>query len=91
MASAAASVATRTLDLTVAGHRVATPCAVIGEGADALLLPALSSISAREEMLPLARELSTTYRCLVPDWPGFGAHPRARLPLISCAPRPALR
>ncbi|BDL38911.1 UNVERIFIED_ORG: pimeloyl-ACP methyl ester carboxylesterase [Methylorubrum zatmanii] len=72
---------TRTLDLTVAGHRVATPCAVIGEGADALLLPALSSISAREEMRPLARELSATYRCLVPDWPGFGAHPRARLPL----------
>ena len=81
MASASPSVATRTLDLTVVGHRVATPCAEIGEGAPALLLPALSSISAREEMLPLARELGGTHRCLVPDWPGFGAHPRARLPL----------
>ncbi len=81
MAPERSSVATRTLDLTVAGHQVATPSAVIGEGADALLLPALSSISAREEMLPLARELGDTYRCLVPDWPGFGAHPRTRLPL----------
>ena len=72
---------TKTLDLTVAGHRVATPYAEIGEGALALLLPALSSISAREEMLPLARELGQTHRCRVPDWPGFGAHPRARLPL----------
>ncbi|MDV2984995.1 UNVERIFIED_CONTAM: alpha/beta hydrolase [Methylobacteriaceae bacterium AG10] len=81
MASASSSAATRTLDLIVAGHRVATPCAVIGEGAESLLLPALSSISAREEMLPLARDLGDTHRCLVPDWPGFGAHPRARLPL----------
>lgn len=73
--------ATRTLDLTVAGHRVPTPCTVIGEGPSALLLPALSSISAREEMLPLARELGADHRCLLPDWPGFGAHPRAALPL----------
>jgi pimeloyl-ACP methyl ester carboxylesterase len=73
--------ATRTLDLTVAGRRVPTPCDVLGEGPEALLLPALSSISARDEMLPLARELSGSYRCLVPDWPGFGAQERARLPL----------
>ncbi|MEH3118441.1 MAG: alpha/beta hydrolase [Methylorubrum populi] len=73
--------AAETLDLTVAGRRVPTPCAVVGAGATALLLPALSSISAREEMLPLARELGGAYRCLVPDWPGFGAHDRARLPL----------
>lgn len=72
---------TRTLDLTVAGHRVPTPCTEVGEGPPALLLPALSSISAREEMLPLARELGAAHRCLVPDWPGFGAHARAALPL----------
>ncbi len=81
MATAAGQVTTRTLDLTVAGHRVATPCATIGEGAPALLLPALSSISSREEMRPLAREIGDAYRCLVPDWPGFGAQERARLPL----------
>lgn len=73
--------ATRTLDLTVSGHRVPTPCEVLGEGAGALYLPALSSISAREEMLPLAQELAGLYRALVPDWPGFGAQTRARLPL----------
>ncbi|GJE56492.1 MULTISPECIES: alpha/beta fold hydrolase [Methylobacterium] len=72
---------TRTLDLTVAGWRVPTPCDVIGEGPEALLLPALSSISARAEMRPLARELSGSHRCLVPDWPGFGAHDRVRVPL----------
>ena len=81
MPNAAAPLATRTLDLTVAGHPVSTPCAELGEGAPALLLPALSSISAREEMLPLARALDGGYRCLVPDWPSFGAQPRARLPL----------
>ena len=73
--------ATRTLDLTLAGQRVPTPCDVLGDGPEALLLPALSSISAREEMLPLAHELSGTHRCLVPDWPGFGAHERARVRL----------
>lgn len=73
--------ATRTLDLRVAGRTLPTPCASLGQGPEALLLPAPSSISTREEMLPLAAELSDEYRCLVPDWPGFGAQDRARLPL----------
>ena len=73
--------ATRVLDLTICGRPVPTPCETIGSGADALLLPALSSISAREEMVPLARELDGRYRCLIPDWPGFGAQARLRLPL----------
>lgn len=72
---------TRILDLAVAGHTVPTPCMEIGTGPAALLLPALSSISAREEMRPLARELAADHRCLVPDWPGFGAHDRVRVPL----------
>lgn len=37
-----------------------------------LLLPALSSISTREEMLPLASELGATFVTEVVDWPGFG-------------------
>ena len=45
----------------------------------ALLLPALSSISTRAEMLPLARRLDSAWDCVVPDWPGFGERPRARL------------
>lgn len=73
--------ATRTLDLTVSGHQVPTPCDVLGEGPEALYLPALSSISARDEMLPLAHALAGSYRALVPDWPGFGAQARVRLPL----------
>ncbi|WP_232629333.1 alpha/beta fold hydrolase [Methylobacterium sp. Leaf118] len=78
---ATAPLTTRLLELTVAGQLVPTPCSEVGAGPAALLLPALSSISAREEMRPLARELAESHRCLVPDWPGFGAQARTRLPL----------
>lgn len=73
--------ADRILDLTIAGQRIAVPCDVSGQGRDALLLPALSTISSRREMSELAKDLSGEYRCLVPDWPGFGARPRERVPL----------
>ena len=72
---------TRTFELPLAGRRVPTPYDVVGNGPDALLLPALSSISARAEMRALAKDLGHTHRCLVPDWPGFGDHVRARVPL----------
>ena len=72
---------TRILDLKVAGHAVPTVCDVIGAGPDALLLPALSTISARSEMRDLATDLGRDHRCLVPDWPGFGDRPRTRIPL----------
>ena len=71
----------RTLDLTVAGHRLAIPCDVIGQGPEALILPALSTISSRREAGALARDLGRDHRCLIPDWPGFGARPRERVPL----------
>lgn len=45
---------------------------IVGQGRDALLLPALSSISTRAEMHPLAGALAADFRCLIPDWPGFG-------------------
>lgn len=73
--------ASRRIELTLAGRPAPTPCDVSGQGPQALLLPALSSISAREEMAPLAQRLSGTHRCLVPDWPGFGAQERLCLPL----------
>ena len=68
------------LALTLAGRPAPTPCDVGGprSGPQALLLPALSSISAREEMAPLAHRLARAHRCLVPDWPGFGAQERLR-------------
>ena len=72
---------TLTLDLMVAGHAVPTPCDRVGAGADVLLLPALSTIASRTEMTGLGMRLAPDHRCLIPDWPGFGAHPRARLPL----------
>lgn len=73
--------AERTLDLTLAGRRIAIPCTVSGQGSEALILPALSTISSRREVDELAKELSRDHRCLVPDWPGFGARPRERVPL----------
>ncbi len=72
---------TRQLDLTVSGCPCPTPVDVVGEGPAALLLPALSTISARAEMHGLAEALAGDHRCLVPDWPGFGDRPRPRLPL----------
>lgn len=73
--------ASRNLVLKVAGRGVPTPCDVVGSGPDVLLLPALSSISARVEMRALAKDLGHDHRCLVPDWPGFGDHLRARVPM----------
>ncbi|MBO0765450.1 MAG: alpha/beta hydrolase [Hyphomicrobiaceae bacterium] len=63
------------------GVRWRTDYDVVGNGPDALLLPALSSVSARAEMVALARLLQARHRCIVPDWPGFGAArgPDARL------------
>ena len=54
---------------------------VVGEGPDLLLLPALSTISTRAEMHPLASRLADRFRCVIPDWPGFGNAPRPRLDL----------
>lgn len=50
------------------------------EGGPTLLLPAMSTVSCRAEMAPLARLLSARTRAVAVDWPGFGD-----------APRPALR
>ena len=49
-----------------------------GRGARVLLLPALSSISTREEMQPLASQLDSEFITETLDWPGFGTKPRPR-------------
>ena len=54
---------------------------------DALLLPALSSISTRTEMQPLADRLADRLRSAIPDWPGFGARPRGAAPVSPAALR----
>jgi pimeloyl-ACP methyl ester carboxylesterase len=43
-----------------------------------LMLPALSTVSTREELRDLAHHLSTRH-CIVTDWPGFGDMARPRL------------
>ncbi|PTM43009.1 alpha/beta hydrolase [Bosea sp. 124] len=50
-----------------------------GEGSTVLLLPALSSIATRSEMLPLMERLAGSHHVVTVDWPGFGDLPRPRL------------
>ena len=47
-----------------------------GKGPVVLMLPALSSISTRAEMRPLAEQLASTFSTIAIDWPGFGDLPR---------------
>ena len=47
-----------------------------GTGSSVVLLPALSSISARAEMRPLFDRLVERFRVTTVDWPGFGERPR---------------
>jgi pimeloyl-ACP methyl ester carboxylesterase len=51
-----------------------------GTGRSVLLLPALSTVSSREEMRPLAERLAAQgCRCTLVDWPGFGDSTPGRL------------
>ena len=47
-----------------------------GQGPTVLMLPALSSISTRSEMRPLAEKLASIFTTIAIDWPGFGDQPR---------------
>jgi len=47
-----------------------------GKGPTVLMLPALSSISTRFEMRPLADKLAPAFASIAVDWPGFGDNPR---------------
>ncbi len=51
----------------------------LGEGTPALLLPAFSTVSTREEMRGIAKRLSSKFKVVTLDWPGFGES--ERLPL----------
>jgi pimeloyl-ACP methyl ester carboxylesterase len=42
------------------------------------MLPAMSTVSTRDELLSLARRLGSR-RCIITDWPGFGDTARPRL------------
>ncbi|SEB05953.1 alpha/beta fold hydrolase [Rubrimonas cliftonensis] len=92
-----------TLDWRIDGEKLRLGLTRRGDGPLALLLPALSSISTRAEMGPLAERLAPRFQTLAVDWPGFGDLPRPRRAwsradmaaflahlLAEVAPRPAL-
>jgi pimeloyl-ACP methyl ester carboxylesterase len=70
---------TSTLDWNWRGANIRLDADSSGTGPPLLLLPALSSISTRHEMRPLAELLARQYSTLCVDWPGFGAHARPRV------------
>jgi pimeloyl-ACP methyl ester carboxylesterase len=62
-----------TLDWSWQGQPLRLGVTRMGAGPMLLLLPALSSISTREEMRPVQTLLSAKYATIAVDWPGFGA------------------
>jgi len=52
---------------------------IVGSGSPVLLLPALSTVSNRNEMAALATGLAPYYEVFAIDWPGFGDSDRLRL------------
>jgi pimeloyl-ACP methyl ester carboxylesterase len=66
----------RRIDWTWRGQSIELGCDTRGRGPTVLLLPALSSISTRAEMRPLADALASTFTTVAVDWPGFGDRPR---------------
>src|ERR1700736_5315708 len=67
---------TETIDWMWQGAQLRLGVTRPGGGPTILLLPALSSISTREEMRPLQELLSTSYATVSVDWPGFGDLPK---------------
>jgi pimeloyl-ACP methyl ester carboxylesterase len=60
---------------TIDGQPAAAAYDEAGSGPGVLLLPALSSISTRAELYPLAARLAAGRRLVLADWPGFGTVP----------------
>jgi pimeloyl-ACP methyl ester carboxylesterase len=73
--------ATRDLHWSWQGQDIILGLDEVGEGPIVLLLPALSSISTRGEMRPLMERLTSRFRVIVIDWPGFGTRPRPNMRL----------
>ena len=58
------------------GRAITLGVETLGKGRAVLMLPALSSISTRAEMHPLAAQLASDFTTIAVDWPGFGELPR---------------
>ncbi len=65
------------------GQTVRIGVTSMGQGPLVLLLPALSSISTRDEFAPLQYRLADRFSTMAIDWPGFGDLPK---PPISWSP-----
>src|ERR1700730_17958454 len=61
------------------GTEVALGMDDAGNGPTVILLPALSSISTRDEMRPLFDRLVPSFRVVTVDWPGFGDESRPQI------------
>jgi len=66
----------RTISYKSDGCEVTLGLEEAGSGPSVVLLPALSSISTRDEMHPLLTRLASRFRAVAVDWPGFGNRPR---------------
>ncbi len=60
-------------------HAISIAYETMGEGSPVLLLPALSTISSREEMRELGRLLSVNHQVYILDWVGFGESDRPKI------------
>ncbi len=68
----------RTIGYKPDGCEISLGLEEAGSGPSVVLLPALSSISTREEMRPLFDRLAANFHLVTVDWPGFGGRPRPR-------------
>lgn len=71
--------ADETIEWTVDGKQIGVGVTRAGSGPSLLLLPAMSSISTREEVWPLQERLADLYATVAIDWPGFGTLPRPKI------------
>lgn len=61
------------------GQSIAVTYEALGQGSPVLLLPAMSTVSTREEMTEIAKALSAHFQVTTLDWPGFGESDRSAL------------
>src|SRR6516164_2895089 len=70
---------TRALTWSWRGKPVRLNATEAGNGRMIVFLPALSSISTRQEMRPLQERLAREYSTFAIDWPGFGNEARPQV------------
>ena len=72
------------------GERFDAGVTRVGSGPVALLLPALRSISSRDEMAPLSARLERRFSTVAVDWPGFGTAPKSRAEMEALSALPGI-